>query len=46
MPEPVYKEKPDGVTEKIWLMPPSKNRSNKRSETPMGFANAVFEANR
>ena len=46
MPEPIYKEKPEGVTEKIWLMPPSEDRANKRSETPMGFANAVFKANR
>jgi hypothetical protein len=31
---------------KMWLLPPSDNRANLRSETPMGFVNAVFEANR
>lgn len=30
---------------KMHLMPPSKNRANKRSETPKGFAKAVFQAN-
>lgn len=30
---------------KMHLMPPSPDRANKRSETPMGFARAVFEAN-
>lgn len=31
---------------KIYLMPDSKGRDNKRSETPAGFANAVFNSNR
>jgi hypothetical protein len=31
---------------KIHLLPPSPDRANLRSETPMGFARAVFEANR
>lgn len=31
---------------KMHLMPPSKDRADKRSETPMGFAKAVFETNR
>jgi hypothetical protein len=31
---------------KMHLMPPSDERANLRSETPMGFAKAVFEANR
>lgn len=30
---------------KMHLMPPSEDRANKRSETPMGFSNAVFMAN-
>jgi len=30
---------------RIHLMPPSPDRANRRSETPMGFARAVFEAN-
>ena len=30
---------------KIHLMPPSDDRANKRSETPEGFASAVFQAN-
>lgn len=45
MPEPVHREKPEGVTQKIWLMPPSDERANLRSETPAGFSRAVFEAN-
>jgi hypothetical protein len=31
---------------KMWFIPPGEERSNLRSETPMGFARAVFEANR
>jgi hypothetical protein len=46
MPEPIVKTKPENVKQSIWLMPPSQDRANKRSETPMGFARAVFEANR
>lgn len=30
---------------KMHLLPPSKDRANLRSATPMGFARAVFEAN-
>lgn len=30
---------------KMWLIPPSADQANLRSETPMGFARAVFEAN-
>lgn len=29
----------------IWHMSPGPERANRRSETPMGFANAVFQAN-
>lgn len=45
MPPAQIREKPDLVTEAIWKMPPSADRADKRSETPMGFARAVFEAN-
>jgi hypothetical protein len=31
--------------EDVWRMGPSADRGDKRSETPMGFAYAVFEAN-
>lgn len=31
---------------KMHNIPPSADRANIRSETPMGFARAVFEANR
>jgi hypothetical protein len=46
MPLPIHTREPEGVTEKIWLMPPSEERADLRSETPPGFAKAVFEANR
>lgn len=45
MPAPKLLEPPLDVSRKIWLMPPGPDRANKRSETPMGFARAVFEAN-
>lgn len=35
----------DEYDERIHKMPPSEDRSEKRSETPLGFANAVFKAN-
>lgn len=43
MPE----KRPVPVTEhdRIWKMPPSADRADRRSETPPGFARAVFEAN-
>lgn len=31
---------------KMWKLPPSEERASLRSETPRGFAQAVFEANR
>jgi len=46
MPEPTTKEKPDNCDERIWKMPPSADRANLRSATPMGFACAVFNVNR
>lgn len=45
LPPPIHKTQPEGVTAKIWLMPPSEERADLRSETPPGFAQAVFEAN-
>ena len=45
MPEPILRDRPDDVEETIWRMPPGVDRANKRSETPMGFARAVHEAN-
>lgn len=44
MPTPERMQMPEGVTPKIWLMPPSPERANLRSATPMGFANAVFKS--
>jgi len=35
----------EGYDDRIHKMPPGENRSQKRSETPMGFAKAVYEAN-
>lgn len=45
MPPATHAEQPDGTTQKIWLMTPSDNRGEKRSETPPGFARAEFIAN-
>ncbi len=45
MPPPMYETEPPGVTQKIRLASPGPNRQNERSETPMGFARAVFESN-
>lgn len=45
MPPKKYTVKPPEVTEKIWLMSPGEERANKRSETPVMFARAVFESN-
>lgn len=46
MPPATHTTPPEGTTQKIWLMPPSDDRADLRSETPPGFAKAVFEANR
>ena len=43
MPEPRRIEPSDGS--RMWLMTPGKERANLRSQTPAGFARAVFEAN-
>lgn len=45
MPPPIHRTPPEGTTAKIWLMPPGQERANMRSETPPGFARAIFEAN-
>jgi hypothetical protein len=44
MPERCPIEPTDGS--RMHLMPPSKDRANLRSATPMGFARAVFHANK
>jgi hypothetical protein len=46
MPQPLHSAAPPGVTQAIWLMPPSGDRADKRSETPAGFAKAVYESNK
>lgn len=40
---PTWVEPTEGS--KMWKLPPSEERANLRSATPMGFARAVFEAN-
>lgn len=44
VPLPERTQAPAGVTSKMWLLPPSADRANLRSETPRGFATAVFNA--
>jgi hypothetical protein len=46
MPEPIYRTRPADVdTKRIHHASPGPERANFRSETPMGFARAVFHAN-
>lgn len=45
MPEFKHVIKPEGITQAIWKMPPGADRQDKRSETPMEFARAVFKSN-
>lgn len=45
MPPKTHTEPPTGTEAKIWLMPPSDDRADLRSETPPAFARAVFLAN-
>jgi hypothetical protein len=45
MPEVDYIIQPKGVTAKIHLASPGEGRADVRSETPAGFAKAVFLAN-
>ncbi len=45
MPPKIHKTPPDGTQQSIWLMPPSEDRGDLRSVTPMAFARAVFKAN-
>jgi len=42
---PPKKVVPPSEGQKIWKMPPSKDRANLRSVTPLGFSQAVFEHN-
>jgi hypothetical protein len=44
VPEP--KPAPEPHRQDCWKAPPSDDRSDERSVTPMGFALAVFEANK
>ena len=46
MPEPDIKEMPADCRDYIHKLPPSDNRAELRSITPMGFARAVFNVNR
>lgn len=46
MPKPIYETEPEGVDDRLHMLPPSPQRANLRSKTPPGFARAVFEANR
>jgi hypothetical protein len=45
MPRAEFIVKPEGVKQSIWLASPGEDRADIRSETPEGFARAVFEAN-
>jgi len=45
MPDPHPDADPDEADDRIHSMGPSEDRGDVRSETPMGFARAVFEAN-
>ncbi len=46
MPPKTVLKKPDNVQQLIWRMPPSKERQDLRSITPIKFAEAVFGSNR
>jgi len=47
MPTPIYTTpQVSDVKKLIWRMPQSPDRSNKRSETPINFSKAIFEANK
>lgn len=45
MPPAVHAQPPEGTEQKIWMMSPSEERGDLRSETPPAFARAVFMAN-
>jgi hypothetical protein len=45
MPPPTVQEKPADCDQRIWTCPPSEDRADIRSATPMGFARAVYRAN-
>lgn len=46
MPKPMITVKPKGIESKMHKLPPSDDRADIRSQTPPGFAAAVFKANR
>lgn len=46
MPKSIHIEPFEGIDNRIHTMSPGPNRADKRSETPMGFARAVYEANK
>lgn len=45
IPAPLVIDKPANVVEKVWKMPPGKERANLRAVTPETFARAVYDAN-
>lgn len=45
MPPPIHEIKPECVRDLILELSPGPGRADKRSITPMGFANSVFECN-
>lgn len=45
MPIADYISEPNGVTQKMWYVGPGPGRQDERSETPEGFARAVFKTN-
>lgn len=45
MPSAAVTNKPEVCKSKMHLIPPGDDRANLRSETPVGFAEAVFHAN-
>ena len=45
MPNKKMIRMPEETRQKIWLMPPGETRQDEKSETPLGFARAIFESN-
>lgn len=45
MPAPTVLVRPADVQQSVWKMGPGPERANRRSATPQGFSQAVFEAN-
>jgi hypothetical protein len=44
-PKPVAAKTDERLISRMHRMPPSRGRSDRRSQTPLGFARAVFQAN-